>query len=278
MTRDKANLQFPDSFDDIKAPPPTAPLPDGLSDDAARVYREFFDMFYAPIFYRSSNRQGYPVESGELEQRFSKSVYLDAYHTANPNFAVCPLCDGSMDGAELDHWLAKEHMPELNCHPLNLVEICQACNDVENKGQRLTLDQGAARPFDNWGHPHLRTMEDAFSVDVEGAYPRLMGGNGLDQTRLNNLGKLTKLGRRWANEYRNQVQGFQRRLWGHWRKYGTVFDADSLQEQLDAWLTEAIAEQGVRPHKLLEASLAQLAKDVESHLFAELLQYVADFG
>ena len=153
----EANLQFPDAFDDTKEQPPaTTPLSDTFSPAVSTAYSDFFEMFYAPIFYRKSNHHGYPVDGAEHDKRFSKRVYLKAYYEVNEHLKVCPLCDGSMDGAELDHWLAKHHLPELNCHSLNLVEICSVCNSVTNKGKKLTLDPAAPQPFANWFHPHLR--------------------------------------------------------------------------------------------------------------------------
>lgn len=156
ITHYEANMQFPDSFDDAKeAPPATTPLPNGLSADAEAAYRDYFLMFYDPIFY---GQKGYPIDDPNLNGKwFTKDSYLESYHAANPAIKVCPLCDGTMDGAEVDHWLAKNrHFPELNCHPQNLVEICGACNGRTNKGEKLALDTGTMDPFKNWFHPYMR--------------------------------------------------------------------------------------------------------------------------
>ncbi len=207
-----ANLQFPDAFDDEKVnPPPTTSLPSGISDTAVAAYRDFFEMFYDPIFYRSSTHQGYPVAGGELTQRFSKEVYLDAYHTANREMKVCPLCDGAMDGAELDHWLPKQHLPELNCHPLNLIEICGACNGVTNKGKKLTFDDGQSNPFEDWFHPYFRPVED-LKIRIVSGKPNLTSDHAPIQSRLHKLDWLINLSQRWEREYRIRMKSIRLEL------------------------------------------------------------------
>ena len=265
------NLQFPDAFDDTKPnPPATTPLADALSAASAKVYRDFFEMFYAPIFYRQSRRQGYPVESGELDYRFSKSIYLEAYRKANKQLAVCPLCDGSMDGAELDHWLAKKHLPELNCHPLNLIEICTTCNSVTNKGEKLALDKGAARPFDSWFHPFLRPAAGQYRIEVYEGKPRLRSDDHQVQASIDNLDRLLNLSNRWARRYDNLVSRIQGRIRNH-RRRAKKWDRESLLEKIDEWVINAEAELGLGEYKLIEISLLTEAKKGDSLVFEEFL-------
>ena len=272
----EANLQFPNAFDDAKPnSPATKPLPDDLSKPATRAYRDFFEMFYAPIFYRQSRRQGYPVESAELDKRFSKSVYLEAYREANEHLKVCPLCDGSMDGAQLDHWLAKKHLPELNCHPHNLVEICPACNSVSNKGEKLALDNGDAQPFENWFHPLLRPAAGQYTIEVCTGKPRLKSDDPLVQARIDKLDWLVNLSRRWARKYDNLVSRIQERI-RHHRRRGRAWDRESLLAKINDWITDAEAELGLGEYKLLETALLNEAQIHGSTIFAELLIYSKD--
>ena len=267
------NLQFPDAFDGNKPNSPTTkPLPDDLSESATKAYRDFFEMFYAPIFYRKSTRQGYPVEGGEMDKRFSKSTYLEAYHKANKDLAVCPLCDGSMDGAELDHWLAKKHLPELNFHPLNLVEICPACNSVTNKGEKLALDEGTAQPFDSWFHPFLRPAAGQYRVEVREGKLRLKSDDPQAQARIDNLDRLLNLSNRWARRYDNLVSRMQERIRNH-RRRGKEWDRELLLAKIDDWIVDAKAEVGLGEHKLLEAALLYEARMQESSIFEELLVF-----
>ena len=270
------NLQFSDAFDDSKPnPPATTPLPDGLSNTAAAVYRDLFEMFYTPIFYRKSPLQGYPVEGEEQDKRFSKSVYLEAYHEINSRLAVCPLCDGSMDGAELDHWLAKQHLPELNCHPFNLVEICQVCNSVTNKGKKLTLDSASPDPFANWFHPHLRPANDTFKIETIDNKIRLVSENDNDQEKIDNYGRLINLGARWIRKYDNLMTRIQERI-RHQRRRGNILDRVSLLSKIDEWIIDANAELGLGEYKLLEVVLLQKARDHGSDVFLELLKYTEE--
>lgn len=271
LTHYELNLRYPEAFDAALPPPPaTTPLPDGLSADAASAYRNFFDLFYAPTFYRD---KGYPIAAADLNGRaFTKDRYLEAYRASNPNMKVCPICDGSMDGAELDHWLAKKHLPELNCHPQNLVEICSYCNSRTNKGEKLALDARAADPFGNWFHPHLRSAVGQSEIKVEHGKPRLASDDPVVQRRLDTFSGLMNLTRRWKAEYHIQFKGIQQRVRNH-RRRGTTFDENGLMSQLESWKTDAEAEQGIQPHKLLQTALLSLAMDRSSHAFHELLEY-----
>jgi hypothetical protein len=266
----ETNLQFPDAFDDTKEEPPAAkPLQDSLSPAASAAYRDFFEMFYDPIFYAGTTHKGYPVEDVELGKRFSKSVYLEAYHEANEKLKVCPLCDGSMDGAQLDHWLAKQYMPELNCHPLNLVEICQVCNDVTNKGKKLTLDQSAAQPFADWFHPHLREAEGSYNIEIRKGGPVVIGINDETQRRLENLDNLVNLTKRWTRKYDNLVTSFQNSIRHHSRR-GRTFDRPSLLDKVREWLVEAEANLGHEEYKLLKMAVLRKAEEDGSDVFEEL--------
>ena len=267
----RVNLRFHEAFDEhLEPPPPTTPLPDRLSAPAAGAYRNFFEMFYAPIFYRD---KGYPIDADDLNgEPFTRDHYLHAYRATNDRTLVCPTCDGSMEGAELDHWLAKRHLPELNCHPENLVEICGACNGSANKGQKLALDGAAPDPFDDWFHPHLRSAADAYDISVEAGRPQLVSSRPKAQTRLDTFSALVNLSSRWKNEYRAQFKGIELRL-RHHRRRGRTFDEADLLSQLDSWKADAEAEQGLRPHKLLETALLSVALDPSSSAFSEFLDY-----
>jgi hypothetical protein len=268
------NLRYPEAFNAALPPPPaTTPLQDGLPENAAAAFCEFFKMFYDPIFY---NKKGYPIVAPDLNGKpFTRDRYLIACHAANPGMKVCPLCDGSMDGAELDHWLVQKHLPELNCHPNNLVEICGACNSRTNKGEKLALDKGAAVPFDNWFQPHLRPAAGLFAVKIECGKPTLMSDDLAIQARLDSFNGLINLTKRWTHEYRNQCQGIERRIRHHKRR-GTAFDENGLRAQLESWRTDAEGEQGIGYYKLLETSLLSLALLDRADIFIEFLIYATE--
>ena len=227
-------------------------------------------MFYAPIFYRD---KGYPIPDDDLNGKpFTRDHYLDAYRATNHQTSVCLTCDGSMDGAELDHWLAKRHLPELNCHPRNLVEMCGACNSSTNKGEKLALNAAAPDPFGDWFHPHLRSAAGQYEVSVANGKPRLASTQPAVQTRLDTFSALVNLPSRWTDEYRIQFKGIGQRVRNH-RRRGKVFQELSLLVQLQDWLTDAEAERGTRPNKLLETALLSGALDTSSPASAELLDY-----
>jgi hypothetical protein len=210
------NLRYPEAFD-AAVPPPlaTTPLPDGLSENAVVAYRHFFELYYAPIFYRG---KGYPIiDPGLNGQPLTKDQYLEAYHAANPDVKVCPL----------------------------------------------------------WFHPYLRPAAGLFSIRIEHGVPTLASDDPVIQARLNSLDGLVNLTKRWTDEYRTQFKGIEQRIRNH-RRHGKTFDEAGLKAQLNSWKTDAVGEQGVRDHKLLEDSLLTLALVDGSDAFVELFQYATE--
>ena len=59
----------------------------------------------------------------------------------------------------------------------------------------------------------------------------------------------------------------------HHRRLGKTFDEPALLSQLASWKTDAEAERGLRPHKLLETALLSVALDPTSSAFSEFLDY-----
>lgn len=276
ITLYESNIRYPEAFDiAVPNPPATRPLPVGLPEAAVSAYRGFFEMFYAPIFYRD---KGYPIEDDELgEQFFHKDNYLSKYHSANPGVKVCPLCDGGMDGAELDHWLAKKYLPELNCHPQNLVEICGACNGRSNKGERLALDEGSPEPFNAWFHPFLRPAIGEFDIERDGDRVKLVSGDPDGQAKLDNFGRIINLGTRWSNEWRTQVDCIQSKIRNHARR-GEALDEDLLKDKIQSWKDDADAEVGLAAYAILEHCLLTSALEEESGIFQEFVEYAAKQG
>lgn len=269
ITHYQNNLRYPEAFENTIPPPPaTTPLPVGLSDGAISAYRSFFRMFYAPIFYRD---KGYPINAPDLyEERFTKDKYLEVYHAVNPDLNVCPLCDGGMDGAELDHWLAQKHLPELNCHPQNLVEICGACNSRTNKGEKLALDASVAEPFAKWFHPYLRPAVGNFEIDWQSRRVRLISDDANTQERLNNLGRLINLGTRWSRAWQIQMKVAKKTICDYVRHRKQAFDEDSLRAKIETWKDDAEAEIGLVSHALVKVRFLTSALDENSNGFEEL--------
>ncbi|MEN6413442.1 MAG: hypothetical protein ABFC84_11920 [Veillonellales bacterium] len=267
----KRNIRYSEAFGSTNpSPPAVAPLPNGLSTLAATAYSDFFEMFYAPIFY---DQKGYSINAIDLNgERFTRNKYLTAYHAANDNLKVCPLCDGGMDGAELDHWMAKKYLPELNCYPQNLVEICGACNKRTNKGEKLVFDKETADPFSKWFHPYLRPAVGLFTVDRQERKVRLVSDNASIQERLDKLDNLINLSKRWSQEWKTQLKRIEKKIYGA-RRRGQSLDKDALQSKIQAWKNETEDEVGIEPYALLAVYILSLALDPSSDEYAEVHSY-----
>lgn len=141
---------FTESFD------PTISSPQMLSDvqtlqeaDLVSSLRILFE-----AFYEIALRDGLPRDVwGNTGKSFDRARFVEMFKEENYG-RVCPLCDGDMNGPEVDHWLPKSKYPALSCHPKNLVPVCNRCNSRACKGEQFPLDIGDPRPFDNWFHPY----------------------------------------------------------------------------------------------------------------------------
>ncbi len=266
------NLKYHEAFDSTKNPPQTVSINNVLNQDAAMKYCAFLELFYDPTFY---NPKGFPIDAnGNAGGKFHKDVYLECFRNINDEVRVCPLCDGGLDGSEVDHWLAKKHFPELSCEPHNLVEICSACNSRANKGEKQALSSGATKPFDNWFHPYLRPASGAFSIQIEAkGIIKLNGQTAQDDLCINKLDTLINLCKRWGEEYRSvQIKRIENKIRGR-RRTGAVFTEQSLKSLIENWIVDAKSEIGLEPHAMLEESVLSVASDTNSALFKEFLHY-----
>ncbi|MGB3221867.1 MAG: hypothetical protein WBB23_03620 [Desulforhopalus sp.] len=248
-------------------------LPQGLDKDADKKYRTFLEIFYDPVFYK---QKGYPIDTNGTyndDVRFHKDIFLDNFHKENEDLSVCPLCDGGLDGSQVDHWLPKKHFPELSCQPHNLIEICQACNSRSNKGEKHTLTHGNVKPFDDWFHPYLRPANGTFEIEIgPKGVPSLKSIDAKDVVRLSNFDKLLNLQSRWSTEYRTQVKRIQKKIHGK-RRRGETFTNESLNSLIIDWHDTVSDEVGLKPNSLLEEAILSLASDESSHLFEEFFDY-----
>ncbi len=270
----KNNLRYIEAFIDGQTPPPkTTPLPHDWVNDTASIYRNFFEMFYNPIFY---NKKGYPIQADDLDgQLFTKDNYLKAYRNTNSNIDVCLLCDGGMDGCELDHWLPKtNYFPELNCHPQNLIEICKNCNSVTTKGEHLAMDEDEDQPFAKWLHPHLRSAEGNFRLEKQDFTVRLVSDDEIIQQKLDNFGKLIKLGSRWFREWKTQEKIVKK----HIRRYVNQEHLDDvhIRTKIEDLKRNIETEIGLEPHSLVKICFLDSVLDENSSEFEELSTYAQD--
>ena len=88
-----------------------------------------------------SNRaaRGLPIDAPGITGRsFDRGQFVEIFEKENYG-RVCPLCDGDMNGPEVDHWLPKSKYPALSCHPKNLMPVCHRCNSRECKGEQCPI-------------------------------------------------------------------------------------------------------------------------------------------
>lgn len=244
--------------------------------EAIKAVRGFLESFYDPNFYASA---GYhiPQSDGSAIQ-FDKDEYLARFNTENPDVLVCPFCDGSREGAQIDHFYPKSKYPSLSCHPLNLVPICKNCNDRANKGEKVPLTPGAPDPMADWFHPYLRPAAGAFQVCFEkvngGIVPVLFSDDPQVKKRLDNLDRLVNLKARWREHMPSRVQSTQGWIRRHRERVGHQLTEDELAIKLQEWSENAESDYGRQPHSIIATHYLKSAAAKEPATFDELRVYV----
>jgi hypothetical protein len=67
--------------------------------------------------YQIALQEGLPIDTRGITGRsFNRSQFAEIFTQENYG-RVCPLCDGDMNGPEVDYWLPKSMYPALSCHP-----------------------------------------------------------------------------------------------------------------------------------------------------------------
>ena len=259
--------------------------------------RGFFEIFYAPNFYSSV---GYHIAENNTVLHFYRGKFIESFITDNKNLSVCPMCDGSVDSREIDHFYPKSDFPFLSCHPLNLVPVCSTCNKPENKANHppLTLKNSegqnsktAEEQTLDWFHPYLRPLtqsKDDFSTKItinlettdKGTKPVLSSIDPQTQKRIDNLNSLVKLDTRWQAKLSIEIRSTQNLLRER-KKYLTNNRRINNPQELCNYLKEDLAENakcdiGTKPNAILEYHYLLSASNVSTAIFEELWIYFTD--
>lgn len=260
------NLRYLEAFSTTsQSPPTTRSVPENWAKSTSSKYYDFFEMFY---------EIGYMINASDGEL-FSIKNYLEAYRLSNSELRVCPLCDGSMDDPEFDHWLARNYLPELNCHPQNLVEVCGACNGPRNKHGKVTFDDGQTNPFAKWFHPHLRPAIGNYRVEKQSSGIKLVSNDLTTQERLDKLDQLLNLSTRWAPKWQIKMKRVEFKLRTAISKKHAL-DENQLMQMLQDWMDEAVEFYGRDAHALLEKWVLCSALDQNSNEYEEIRIYAEE--
>lgn len=244
-----------------------------LNDQSAiNTIRGFLESFYSPNFYANV---GYRIPHANGNAiHFHKDEFLDQFKRDNPDVLVCPLCDGSLDGVEVDHFYPKSKYPSLSINPLNLVPICPICNTRANKGEQVPLTPGAPDPMADWFHPYLRPAAGTFQVRFEkvkgGMVPVLFSDDPLVKKRLDNLDRLVNLKLRWRGQVSNRVQSTQGWIRRHRERVGHQLTEDELAIKLQEWAENAEFDYGRQPHSIIATHYLKSASTKEPTTYDEL--------
>jgi len=244
-----------------------------LNPQAAEVVHRFFESFYTPAFYK-----GYKILIEDELTGFDRKKFVQRFVDANPNVCVCPMCDGYLGNAQVDHFFPKAAYPYLSCHPLNLVPICGDCNGSGGKGGTppLSLDS-SSHQTDDWFHPYLRSAHGTYTVGFErqreGTTPVLTSEDKQAQARLDNMSALLKLGERWRRTLSLKTRIAQRRIWRVRRTLGRSLTEAELCDRLAEWAKSAEDEIGLESFAIIKIAYFQSASQKKPNLFNELWIY-----
>jgi hypothetical protein len=258
------------------------------SNVVAEAVRGLLETFYNPQFYtRPGKESGYTIVQGDATTRFHKDFYLSQFDAENPDVAVCPLCDGSRLGAQVDHIYPKSLYPFLSCHPLNLVPICFRCNKIGAKGNNPPLNPDDPNPMEYWFHPYLQPLLDwaqleqhpetqvfsiqFFQADDETA-PHLTSQEQVIIERLKNLDNLVKLTREWKQVLSQTIREQQRNIRRLKHKEAPYVDDTMLKDKLTEWAEDRRRGIGFDPYAILRSYYYAAVRE-DSNLFDELWVY-----
>ena len=249
---------------------------------ARKAVRGFFESFYDPNFSKGA---GYKIpQNGGLFKRFDRKFFLKEFRKTNGNVTVCPMCDGSLESPDVDHFYPKSHYPFLSCHRLNLAPICQECNRKKSNEPPLTLRED--NPTRDWFHPYLRPAEGTFTVSISHDGNRMIlelsANDERSQQRLANLEKLIRLKERWQKRLAHKHEDTLRKIGGH-RRYRSrrkgrrqQMSRAELREKLQEWFDETTPLVGREPSAILTTRYLQCALNEEPYIFDELCAQATD--
>ena len=245
-----------------------------------RRVHDFLTFFYAPSFYQTN---GYLLPPDTNGPRFDKEIFLAEFHTANPKFKVCPLCDGYPEGEEVDHFYPKKLHPALSCHPLNLVPICKPCNSAANKGQVEPLGQPPADPNAEWFHPYLSALADwthmaswpqerQFRVEFDGGGGdlKLKSDDPLIQARLRTAEELLHLHSRWCMALKTKIGNMRSVLRVYRDKLGRPLNEQDIIEKVQELADEVCGNLGHDPYGLVYSAYLKETSDASTPFFQDL--------
>ncbi|OPX97215.1 MAG: hypothetical protein A4E58_01486 [Syntrophorhabdus sp. PtaB.Bin006] len=220
---------------------------------------------------------GFPIDgNGNPGQCTNRNVFVDAFKKDN-NINVCPLCDGDLNGPEVDHWLPESKYPALSCHPKNLVPICHDCNSPANKHDKVPLTAGHAQPFEEWFHPYERTANGQMNLEIrDGRNVYFASDDPLIQKRFENLDWLINLAKRWSNIYQREKGLYIKTLRGQIARGKLRPEPDAVLEKIQEW-KEGVEDRGIEDsYSIIKSKILEMISNPESADFKALLQEITN--
>jgi 5-methylcytosine-specific restriction endonuclease McrA len=218
---------------------------DSATQEAARLLME---LFYGMNF--SVGVRG----NGQVE-RFNNDTFRNRFWEANTTMYLCPACDGQRPDviagsvqSENDHFFPISKYPFLSIHYMNLIPVCQTCNERAKRAQDPVDDHQTA-PLIHTFHPYLRPARKSLK-------PRIVRKSG-GELKLRLRDEDDKLSRR--------VKNLDTLLMLEERWNGRL-------KQREAYLIEVIRNQIRKQRGLKDLSAGKLIKEIE------LMSFGYDYG
>lgn len=243
--------------------------------EITKIVHRFFESFYDPALYR-----GYSIPNEGHFANFGRGKFVHDFSAANPDVCVCPMCDGDLGTAKVDHFYPKSVYPYLSCHPHNLIPICEGCNGTSGKFEKQPLSSSdTGHQTDDWFHPYLRSAARTFSITFEqledGLIPVLTSDDDETKTRLKNLTELLNLSGRWRTALSFKMRIAQNHVRRVRNDLGRPLTESELCDKLIEWAISAEDEIGLESFALVKAEYFWRASEKDPILFDELWIYNA---
>jgi hypothetical protein len=195
-----------------------ATMPKVVRDSIEALFKQFYDHFVGDGFNDQVHGTG--------NLTLSREYYMKCYACANPQLAICPVCDKEAERhpdtnvflLTIDHYFSQSEFPFLTLHPANLVPACHNCNTTFKLAKSVLYDEATngipTDALNNVYHAyHGRAILNLDSLCAYRDRPQanllcieITNSTGTSARRIAAANRVFRLTARWQNRLSNNIR------------------------------------------------------------------------